>query len=249
MFIKITCVKLCTVSYFLQERSKEPLPYAAVLFPQAAKGLYADRNGAFVIPSECSANDTISVSMLGYNTLHAKISDLTDLISLSEAFYNLQSVVVTPAKKKKSTTIGFVFPKRRLVSHASRPVFIAVRYAVYIPNKEGIPKVIDKLLYRCRQVDENIKFIVRPLVYEVSKNGTPGESLLHKSKIITLSEEGVLEINCEEIIIFPPEGLFVGIEILEAVGNDGRATSRSVRYPIALTDAHKEPFTYISLNP
>ena len=230
-------------------KSKEPLPYATILFPQAAKGLYADRDGTFVVPSEYSANDSISVSMLGYNTLHAKISDLTDPISLSEAPYNLQSIVVTPVKKKKSMIVGFVFPKRGLVSHASGPVFIPVRYAVYIPNKEGIPKVVDKLLYRCRQVDKNVEFIVRPLVYEASKNGTPGESLLHKSKIITLSEEGILEINCEETIIFPPEGLFVGIEILEAVGNYGRATSRSARYPIALTEAHKEPFTYISSEP
>ena len=227
--------------------SRESLPYATILFPQALTGLYADRDGLFVMPDGYTAADTISISMLGYTSLYIKISDLTDTIFLTRAAYNLQSIVVTPNKKRKNTTVGFI-SSRRGSSWGSKVGFVPTRIVTYIANKSGSSHEVDKLLYRHEQRDQNIRFIARSQVYSVNSDGTPGAPLLNKSNIITLSGKGILEVSCEEALIFPPEGLFVGIEIIEAIDNKGESINPDeLTFPIVLTSRHKEINTYFSV--
>jgi len=251
------CVLLCSpYSGSAQKKYKvtdaensEPLSYATILFPQVSKGLYADRDGAFVIPAECQPNDSISVTMLGYLSLNTRISDLTGTILLTKTAYNMQSVVVTPKKKKKSTIVGLL-NSRQSGSPTNMDGFYVSRIAVHIANKSGVSQEVDKLLYRYKQHNENIRFVVRPMVYIVNEDGSPGAPLLNKSQTIILSGKGMLEVSCEERLIFPPEGLFIALEIIEAIDNNGLTiTSKDpIRYPYIFTETqNKECLTYYSL--
>ena len=248
----IYCLSLLSVDGFGQEyrvvdaENKESLPYATVLFRQTSKGVYADRDGVFRIPSNYQLDDTISISMVGYTSLDIKISDLTDTIFLEKTAYNLQSIVVTPNKKRKSTTVGFISFKKRA---KWVQVFSPSKVAVYIKNDTGESQIVDKLLYRHRQYDKDVRFVVRPQVYTVNEDGAPGDPLLNKAETIMLSGNGILEIYCEDTLIFPPEGLFVAIELIETVDDEGLPITikEPIGHPFISTLAARELSTYISV--
>ena len=253
ILLTIFCLFLLSLDGFGQEyrvvdaENRESLPYATVLFQQASKGVYADRDGVFVIPNEYSSSDTISISMIGYTPLDIKISDLTDTIFLAKTAYSLQSIVVTPGKKEKSKLVGFHSSGKRISWLNSRK-FTPVRAAVHIKNSTGAQHKVDRLLYRHKQYDKDIRFIVRSQVYKVNEDDTPGVSLLHNSNPIILSGNGILEVKIEEMLMFPIEGLFVGIEIMDAIDNDGGSivSDNPIRYPVVFTSSYKEPLTHIS---
>lgn len=197
--------------------SKEPLPYATIVFPQYRQGVYTDSYGRFVLPSQYTAKDSLSVQMLGYHTKNVLIAELNDTVYLEEKAYELPSLTVRP-QDRKTITIGELKAKSK-GNFGVDTIFIPVIIAIHIPNENHEDCYIEKLHFKYSPQNKGFSYMVRPQLYEVGSDGKPANSLLNKSSAKTLSEKGgILEIDVSgEFIVFPKNGVFVGLEIIEEI--------------------------------
>ena len=235
----------------LDRETKERLAYVIVAFPQHNQHLYTTRDGVFSIPTNYTPSDSVIVSVMGYQKLSTTISALRDTIFLTAIQYALPEAIVRPAK---SVTLGFT--QKKLNKHKYSfgwrgDQFVAVSVATYIANDILGSATISTLLFRYRQTDPNIRYIVRPQVYAVDSDGRPGPYLLIKSQVFTLIGDGVLEVPCNPAIDFPSNGVFVGLEIVEAIDQNGNSIVaepyQRIEYPFLNTTSSKQAFTYLSL--
>ena len=82
--------------------------------------------------------------------------------------------------------------------------------------------------------------------------GLPAPSLLHKSLIIILSGKGMLEISCEEEMLFPSNGLFIGLDIINALKKDNQLdvtqTEYHLQFPLVVTHTFAKTCTFFALD-
>jgi hypothetical protein len=188
--------------------TRKPLPYAIIVFPQANKGLYTDENGLFNIPREYGNKDSIRIQMLGYSELSTVTGNLGDTVFLNPATFTLPETIVRPYTKIVET--GFAKKKGKLSYSGDLPL----RFAVHVPNETNTVCAVSHLLYRYK-VCEGVKLRVRPSLYTAGENGP--DSLIMSADVTIISNEGILNINCEEGIVFPDKGLFVALEVIETI--------------------------------
>jgi hypothetical protein len=213
--------------------TRKPLPYAIIVFPQANKGLYSDENGLFNIPREYGNNDSIRIQMSGYSALSTVAGNVGDTVFLKPVTFTLPETIVRPYTKIVET--GFA-KKKGKVSYSG---ILPVRFAVHVPNETNTACAVSHLLYRYK-VCKGIKIRVRPSLYTAGENGP--DSLIMNADITIISNEGILNINCDEGIVFPDKGLFVALEAIEAI--DGNLPEMC----LYILTSHRKPNSYASLS-
>lgn len=226
--------------------TKEPLPYATIVFPQYRQGVYTDSNGKFVLPSQYTAKDSLSVQMLGYHSKYAIVAELSDTVYLKEKAYELPSLTVRP-KDRKTLTIGELKAKTK-GSFGFDTIFIPVIIAIHINNDNHENCYIKKLHFKYRPQNKGFSYVVRPQLYEVGSDGKPANSLLNKSAARTLPEKGSkFDVDVSgEFIVLPQNGVFVGLEIIEEIKTSQATTPKDIKRVIPLITNTRKITTCVS---
>jgi len=221
-FIILACLLLKTALLTAQQiiiadiDTKEPLPYAYITFFRLDKGLYADKDGVLALENSYQATDSLCAHMLGYHNVYTSIAALHDTLFLIPKTYNLSEITIRPlgeiirlgdvkkySKNKFARNLGASFSPRTI--------------ATIIKDEKRAGCYIESLLWRYHH-QSAIHYVVRMQLYAVSSDGKPGKPLLQRSEPVTVDGQGLLSINVSsERIVFPAEGVFVGLEILEEI--------------------------------
>ncbi|MBR8534314.1 TonB-dependent receptor [Carboxylicivirga sediminis] len=106
LFIYIICYsplyaqskQISVSTHIIDEKSDEPVPFAAIIFTKVNVGTYAAYNGTTLPVKLRKGNHEIQVSCIGYNTASANVTltaDTTITIKLQSDDININEVVVT----------------------------------------------------------------------------------------------------------------------------------------------------------
>lgn len=240
--------------------SRDPVPYATIVFPSINKGIYTTKSGNFTVPTEVPKNDPMLVLSFGYEDLHTTVGKSRDTIFVRPKPIPLSELTIRPKPRGPKLLFGFtnknsgnisMFPTANHDSEGKR-IFIPHKFAVYIPNTTRRMCTIYKLLYQYKTANQSISYTVRPQLYEADKNGLPGKPLLKRSSPINLSGEGTIELLCDDDdVLFSKKGVFVGIEVIEAIDSKGRniisfSNEDDAKSPFLFTSQGKSTQTYFA---
>jgi hypothetical protein len=216
--------------------SKAALPFASISIVGTSNGVYADESGNFSL--HYRQDNILTVSHIGYSTVKILAKNCPDTIALHQVITKLSPVQVfsNGVRKRKSMKLG--------VDENNFRFFFTgwLSYATRIKNSKSLEGVIASAKFRISALrnHEKPKARIRIRVYSVDKNtGLPAEDLLRENLNIDHdSHEKYVEVDLRDYnIAFPHEGLYVGIDILGYIDNDGAAIPYS----------HKEIAKHISI--
>ena len=252
LFLLTHSIKITAQQFqVFDSEDKTPLSYVMITSIHSNKYIYTDKEGVFRISQdEYNSTDRLRFQMLGYETLILGVIDMRDSILLSPSTFSIAEVIVHP---RKNVILGFAMEKDKKYKNVifGSPPFEPFRIAVFIANDIKTTGHVSKLLFRYQFTGPDL-YIVRPQIYAVSDDGTPGPTLLNKSEVISLSGNGILEILCEQGVIFPENGLFVGfdfIDILDIAGNSiNQPSNQECQIPLLFTKTYSNACTFLSWN-
>ncbi|MDR1054979.1 MAG: carboxypeptidase-like regulatory domain-containing protein [Prevotellaceae bacterium] len=224
--------------------TKQAIPYAAVLFHSYDNGLYTDSTGVFY----ASKSEIITLSHLSYCHKTIELSSITDeFIELVPKSYSLNEAIVTPNHKKtlKGKEIGYKNLGTRTKYSGTRGTIIAV----YIPNNEtNKQQFISKILIELDKEKKDEDGLFRLHLFNAEGWLKPPQSeILFSDKIYpsaTQSKKSFSEDVSEFGIIFPKEGIYLGIEWL-ATADRIMGRPLSTNPFLGLTNKCNENYTWI----
>ncbi|WP_319480991.1 carboxypeptidase-like regulatory domain-containing protein [uncultured Draconibacterium sp.] len=201
----------------INSKTNEIIPYATIAIPKNSKGTISDSLGIFkLIINEKDLNCKIYISALGFfnDSMLINEQNLEEIliVNLQPKTYSLTEIKVTPQKYKLSK-FGITKPNKKGWWNYGMP---GLQRAIYIPNNKKEKCLISHL----NVFIDTVGFPAAPLrvrIYSVQKNRIiPDEDLLKGNVIIRNSKGGefvAVDLSSHQII-FPENGLFIGIEWL-----------------------------------
>jgi hypothetical protein len=215
--------------YIKDFKTKKELPYATINFLQKNKGLYTNERGVFLLPEIKS--DSIEISYIGYDSLKFKASKIKDTIFLRQSSIILSEIEINTGKSKEKV-IGYIRKKKNLSWHIKKKTELAtlIRYNKYYKDAY-IKKIFIPISKEGGIKKGNIwesdfpdfRSVFRVHLYSNSE-GKPNKSVLKNSILIECDQNSsnILEIDItDEFIKFPKEGVFVGVEMIGVLDNNG----------------------------
>lgn len=205
-------------SILVDEKSKDPIPYASIYIKNQMKGTSSNGDGSFELLID--ANDSLIISSIGYETQILAGRYVSDTIFLETKILELKEVQAKPKKRNKlfpaQNRLGNVnrtfFKNTSWIGSAGYPYEIA-RYFKFDDEISSTRFVQSVTFLTDSDIDDAI-FLVK--FYKKGVNGLPDE-LLNTNKIIAKAKKGIhkTKVNLEdEFIYFPKEGIFVAVEFL-----------------------------------
>ncbi|TXH24016.1 MAG: carboxypeptidase-like regulatory domain-containing protein [Cyclobacteriaceae bacterium] len=231
--------------------TNEPLPYVTIVVKDKLAATYSDEAGTFNL--DCTAGDSLIITHVGYERSVLFADKINGIIRLKPAPHVLRELTITPSGKKSRQTLGI---NRK---HIETYMGGVIQYAMFVDNTDKRMGLIKKLHFEVahsvtRGKHDKRQAKIRVRVYEKNgATGQPGRDILTAEKIIVVepNQKDIRVDVSEEEIVFPPEGLFVGIDILGFVDESGKLigyqiseAKKHVRVP--LTTAITKPFTYVN---
>jgi len=216
--------------------SKEGIPYVNIISLSNEAATYTNEKGLFELKTKKTSADTIKVSSIGYKPLYictASFSHKDTIfmeIKLKEMAFDLNEITVTKRinTKKEIHKLGFYDAKKK---YAQTIATVGCQYSLYIPNTLGEEGIIEKIKVKfiklpklpdaCTYVDIRIR------VYAPDKTGSPGEDLLRDNILISPISGGYIINIRKHNIIFPLEGVFIGVEWVDT-NNRTQGKSKTV---------------------
>lgn len=201
----------------INSKTNEIIPYATIAIPQNNKGTISDSLGNFKLTiNEQDLNCKIYISALGYFNdslqINEKNLDEVLIINLRPKTYSLTEIKVTP-QKYKLFKFGITKPNKKGWWNYGMP---GLQRAIYIPNNNKTECIISDL----NVFIDTVGFPEAPVrvrIYSVKNNNIePDVDLLRSNVIIRNSKGGefvTVDLSSHQIV-FPENGLFVGIEWL-----------------------------------
>lgn len=194
-----------------------------------AKGIYTDERGYFYI------NDTIeniSVSHLSYFVNNFNLLEKDSILKLNPRVIELQEVVINSNIKANLTTTFFgtyykkekfkffCFPKTEFITYMkpSKKVENFTVTQIYIPCSLDC---IDKKRKKIKEIE---KFVFRIKVYDSDRERLFSGILIVAKKEI---EENEVIYNLEKGLLFPFEGLYIGVELIGWYNNENEFVDNS----------------------
>lgn len=213
----------------VDKETNEPIPFASLKFTDSEKGIYTNEKGVFSL--ENIKTDSLEISYLGYKTQIVLTTNITDTLKLVPKPTVLSEVFLTTEKpkleligysKKSKNMSWFMQPKQELTTLINIPVESNKAYV----SKIHIP--IGKHLYvnkndKTKRVKPDFNSVFRLHLYS-NKNNQPNERLLKIPLLVYCNQDSkkMQMINIEDKkIIYPKEGLFVGVEMIGNVDENG----------------------------
>jgi hypothetical protein len=195
--------------------TNESIPFATIQFNNDENktifSTYSNELG-FFNPKLNSTYSTINISCMGYEAITINNNEFNkDIYYLKKNVIELKEVIVSSKDKIK---VGYLNNKK---TSDKVGVSIGLEVAVYISNDFEYETKINSILFNIRKTNSRVAYRVH--LYKPSSDKTyPSIELLNKNNInyIEPNTKGIIEVNLSDYdIIFPKEGIFVGIEGLE----------------------------------
>lgn len=187
----------------------QPIPYVNIAVQNENLGTTSEENGTFKIHiSEKSRN--LVFSALGYEKKVVKISNAA-VVNLKPAMVQLDEIVISKRFETKQIEIGHV--KNSVYEAFDSGPKIDTKFFPYLPAYKKTRYIRQVVISTDSKIDDatfKIHF------YEVDANGFPGEELLEKDFIVSVSK-GVRKtiFNVKKFnLIMPKSGIFIGFEKL-----------------------------------
>ncbi len=199
----------------------QPIPFVNVYFSKN-NGTFTNENGVFNLNNR--KQDTIKFSHISYNEYEIIASNIRDTIILSPNSIILKEVLVSNGKKISKY---IDFPKKNS-SYSSFPVNSKSEIiTLVIPNSNNINSFISKLDFKFEKKKGNdnalnIKTALRVNIYS-SKNKKI-KSRIYSSEVFVIdaTKKDKIEVDLSENYVeMEKNGLFIGIEVIGDIDNNG----------------------------
>lgn len=230
--------------------NNENIGYASIYLQKQLLGTTADSLGNFQIPDEILnyQNDTLVFSSVGYkkNKIAVKDFEINDgIIYLNKAIILLNEIVVNKTTNIKSKNYGFYKMSSSMLGLNGNP---GSRICTFIKNDNETIRQIQSLQIKIRKknVKNNVK--LRIFFYSKTANGFEKNNLLKNDIIISDFSKNTITVDLtNEDIIFPKEGIYIGIEWLMS-GDKLIDYSKKTELSVLCTNKVKENNTWILKN-
>lgn len=219
--------------------NNEPIRFAAVSVYNELKGISSDENGRFklTLPPEY-LNRKIAISSIGYNDTIIDITLLTgqdNRIKLNPKKYEIAGAVII-AQKKREIIIDKLKKSifNQISSVGSSDPRIISKFFHYEKEYENMfIEEIGFFFNRYYDADIEPRFILRIMQVD-SVTGYPGSDLLEKT-VVSLEKTKPknhfeYKFKLEKPILFPKEGVFIGLEWIAIEGNKVHGPYKSTFY-------------------
>ncbi|WP_309640201.1 carboxypeptidase-like regulatory domain-containing protein [Flavobacterium sp.] len=232
--------------------TKEPIPYVNISVENENLGTTSEENGAFTIHvSEKSKN--LFFSALGFEKKKIKISKGMEVYLKSMA-YQIDEVVISKRFETRQKEIGET--ESQILQAFDNGPRIDTKFFPYFPSYKRT-KFIKQVVISTDSKIEEATFKIH--FYSVDANGFPGDELLSKDLIVSVSQ-GVkrTKFNVTKFNLrMPKQGIFVGFEKLiveknklEKTISDPNTNTTQIQktyYPFVLYAAQQRDFTFAFL--
>lgn len=171
-------------------------------------GLSGDENGDAILNNQ--KFDTLKITCIGYADLLISKKEITRIAYLTPIDINLEEVYIS----NKTETINYKGKKGRYLGMLKDVEFILFFKNVY--NKSVRIKSFS--ITTKKTIVENTIRIVMYRVTDPIHHRKPGENLMTQDIVFTLAtgKEGITTIDLTEYNIeLPPEGAYLGIDVIE----------------------------------
>lgn len=199
----------------------QPIPFVNVYFSKN-NGTFTNENGVFNLNNR--KQDTIKFSHISYNEYEIIASNIRDTIILSPNSIILKEVLVSNGKKISKY---IDFPKKNS-SYSSFPVNSKSEIiTLVIPNSNNINSFISKLDFKFEKKKGNdnalnIKTALRVNIYSSKNKKIKSKIYSSEVFVIDATKKDKIEVDLSENYVeMEKNGLFIGIEVIGDIDNNG----------------------------
>jgi hypothetical protein len=188
--------------------SGEPIPYVNIWVENETIGAISEIDGSFVLAT--SSDKNIVFSILGYNKKTLKANQ-TEIVLLNPTIFDLKEMVILNKKETKQVEIGTI--KNSTFQAFENGPKVEAKFFPYEKSFGKTRFIKEVTIFTDSRIDNAT---IKLHFYSVDDNGAPGEELLTKDYIVTLTK-GVIKhkFNLSQFDLeFPKNGLFVAYEKL-----------------------------------
>ena len=198
----------------VDSQTGEAIPYANIWLLGKTNGTSSEKTGAFYLPSY-RTGDTITISSIGYAPLEVKPENTNDIVvRLKAKRYELEAFIVKPRKKRHKLVVDPINRWANTISFVcSSTPWIVTKHFPFRDFYEKTPFIKEVRIHTKGEVDSST---INFHLYTVSANNKPCKDMLEENLLVKIRKGvHVTTINLEnEKILFPSNGLFVGVEWL-----------------------------------
>jgi hypothetical protein len=205
----------------IDSTNHKPITFVNVYFSKN-NGTYTNENGVFNLNNRI--NDTIKLTHISYNDFEIIASNIKDTIILSPNSIILKEILVNNGKKISKY---IDFPKKNS-SYSSFPVISKSEIVtLVIPNKDNIDSFISKLDFKFEKKKSNdnalnTKTALRVNIYSSKNKKIKTKIYSSDVFIIDATKKDKIEVDLDENYIeLEKNGLFIGIEVIGDIDNNG----------------------------
>lgn len=209
--------------------TKKTIPYVNIKILGTKKGFYSNNNGVFTLKNH--TKDSIQISCLGYESIFNKISLLKDTIFLTPQIKFLNEVSIHQ-KPLKSVKIGFkktnmsfhtganlqfgltIKPIKKHENSIIKKILVPIRKSVF-GERRDFESALKISLYSCNGYLPDMPLISKPLIVNCNQNS-------NKTLVIDIEKEN---------IEFDKNGIFISIEIIGEIDNNGIVIDKKTSLP------------------
>jgi hypothetical protein len=245
-------ISYCQVSVKGEIKSKssnEPIPYVNITKENRQEGTYSNERGEFQI--NFKPDETLFFSAIGYKKVSLSYDDLKKndfLVFLEEDITELESVTIVSQKGKIRTsveTIGYHNSKKKTRLVTKTPGF---QISTFIENPRKIDGYLETVLIN---IVSSGKSRLRIRIYSHDIRDGIGQELTRKNLIYDIGRRnGLFTVDlAKENILFPKDGLVIGVEFLGNIGKDNSLVilnGTEVETKIFLSQGDSQRNTWIS---
>lgn len=200
----------------------EPIPYVNITKTNKQEGTYSDESGAFKI--KISLNESLTFSSIGYKTVtltYNEIKSNNNQVFLEENIAELESVTIKSSRarvKSEVETFGFSDSKKKSRLVTKTPGF---QVSTFIENPRKIEGNLESILLNIVSSGKS-RLRIRLYSHDIKKG--IGNELTNKNIIVDIGrQKGVFRIDLTTYeILFPKDGLIVGVEFLGNIGQSDK---------------------------
>jgi hypothetical protein len=188
--------------------SGEPIPYVNIWVEHETIGTISEMDGSFALAT--SSDKNIVFSILGYNKKTLK-ANLAGIVLLNPTVFDLKEMVILNKKETKLVEIGTI--KNSTFQAFDNGPKIEAKYFPYEKSFAKNRFIKEITIFTDSRIDNAT---IKLHFYSVDDNGAPGQELLTKDYIVTLTK-GVMKHKfsvSQFDLEFPKTGLFVSYEKL-----------------------------------
>lgn len=205
------------------EKTREPLSYVHIGISGKGIGTISDEKGRFNLQlQESFYSDTLTFSIIGYNTFLEPISDLLSgnaNIKLTQSVIQLKEVIVKGEKSKELLRFGRTKPTKITTGASGIDSYGIGQEIGTIIKSDGETYIIDDISFhhRWNTIDS---ILYRINIYSI-EDEMPYNSILQKELfVMAYKRYKWVSKKVEDLILFDQD-LFVSIELVRRWNNNG----------------------------